>query len=249
MDEIKMFTALRPAAPGDAEEIRQRARARLEAALTAMPPGSPGQAIAARKSRRPLVLAGAVAVAAGAAVVGPAVLPASNSGSFITAAWAVQQNSDGTIKVTINRILTHQAALQADLRADGVPAYVRSVASCAWEPQGGLKQIRQDRHALASGKMHQDSRKIIIHPAAIPAGDAVFIGGSRFNSGWGLQLFLMPNDGPPVCVPNSHPPVGVPVPSPSPPPSPSPVASVSPSSSVSSPPSPSPSNSSSPPTR
>src|SRR5258708_14906144 len=110
MDEIKMFTALRPAAPDDADEIRVRARARLEAAITAVPARSPARAIATRKNRRPIVLTGAaVVVAAGAAIVVPAVLPAGHSGSYVTAAWALQPSADGTITVTINRALTHQA--------------------------------------------------------------------------------------------------------------------------------------------
>jgi hypothetical protein len=213
MDEIKMITALRPATPGDARQACERVRGRLEAAIAAAPARSPGRAISAHRSRRPVVLAGvAAAVAMGAAVVVPAVLPASRSGSFITPAWAIQRSADGTITVTINRALTHQAELQADLRADGVPAYVRSEARCnVWEPQGGFKQMRTDWRALlfpAPGNNDKNFSGIVIHPTAIPAGDAVFIGGSPMKYGLALQLFLMRGNHPPICAPSPHPRVG-----------------------------------------
>ncbi len=210
MDEIKMITALRPTAPGDAGQACERVRGRLETAIAAAPARSPVRATSARRSRRPVVLAGiAAAVAAAAAVVVPAVLPAGNSGSFITPAWAIQRSADGTITVTINRALTHQAELQADLRADGVPAYVRSEARChTWEPRGGFRQMRTDWRAMlfpAPGNNDKNFGAIVIHPAAIPAGDAVFIGGSPMKGGLALQLFLMRSNHPPTCVPSARP--------------------------------------------
>jgi hypothetical protein len=204
MDEVSIFTALRPAPPADAEKTRQRARLRLDAAITAA--GSPGSARALRKRRRPVVLsAAAVAAAACAAIVVPAVLPGS-TGSFATPAWAVQRSSDGTITITIRKTLSDQAGLQRALRADGVPAYVRSMSGCQyWEPQGGIKQIRQDWKALifpAPGNNDRDFGAVIIHPAALPKGEAVFIGGGALgHGGLALQLFVMRNDRPPVCVP------------------------------------------------
>jgi hypothetical protein len=211
MDEISMFTALRPPEPENADELARRAGARLQPVLSAPGGTSPGAAGPARRflaRRRPAVLAaGVLAAATGAAIVVPAVLPGGASGSFVTPAWAVHRKPDGTVTVTINKTLRDQAGLQRALRADGVPAYVRP-GRCTWEPQGGLKQARQDWKALdypAPGNNDRNFSEIVIHPAAIPSGDAVFIAGSP---GWqrgtvvylqSVQIFLMPNTRPPVC--------------------------------------------------
>lgn len=199
-----MFTALRPAPPADAEQTRQRARLRLDAALMAA--GSPGPARSFLRTRRPVVLAAAaVAAATCAAIAVPAVLPGS-TGSFVTPAWAVRQSPGGTITVTIRKTLSDQAGLQRALRADGVPAYVRSMSGCQyWEPRGGIKQIRQNWKAMmfpAPGNNDRNFGAVIIHPAALPKGEAVFIGGGALgHGGLSLQTFVMRNDQPPVCVP------------------------------------------------
>lgn len=205
MDEVSMFTALRPAPLDDASQIRERARARLDAELTA---GAPAPVRAHRRRRRPLVLAAtaaAVAAAAAAAIAVPTLLPGGPR-PFITSAWAVQPGQGGAIIVTINKTLRDQAALQRALRADGVPAYVRSMSGCKyWEPRGGLRQIRHDWKALdfpAPGNPDKNFGEIVIHPAALPGHDAIFIGGDEFDHGdLSLQLFVMRNNHPPVCVP------------------------------------------------
>jgi hypothetical protein len=87
MDEISMFTALRPPPPDDTEAIRERARARLDAALRQAHPGAVRPARRQRSRRRLGVLAaGAVAAAAGIAVAVPAVLPGNTSGASPAAA-------------------------------------------------------------------------------------------------------------------------------------------------------------------
>ena len=86
---------------------------------------SRGRTVRAR--RRIPVLAGALAVAAGAAVavtsLHPGTPPASHQPTAPLAAWTVAKQSDGTIQVTI-RELSNPAGLQRKLRADGVPASV-----------------------------------------------------------------------------------------------------------------------------
>jgi len=84
-----------------------------------------GRAVRAR--RRLPALAGALAVAAGAAVAVTSIHPgtpqASHQPTAPLAAWTVAKQSDGTIQVTI-RQLSNPAGLQRQLRADGVPASV-----------------------------------------------------------------------------------------------------------------------------
>lgn len=208
MDEISMFTALRPTPPDDLEQIRQRARRQLNEALTAS--ASPSPARASWRNRRTGLLAGAaVAAVACASIAVPAMLPGS-AGSFVTSAWAVRRSADGTITVTIRKALRDQAGLQRALRADGVPAYVRSMAGCRyWEPQGGIGQIRHDWNAMifpAPSNNDHDFSAIFIHPAKLPKGDTIFIGGGAVgHGGLALQLFVMRNDHPPVCVPGHGP--------------------------------------------
>ena len=134
MDEITMFTAIRPAPPADAGPGAARARIRLEEAFGAaggrrrgsgrMPAG-PGRF----RFRRPALLAGAAAAAAAcAAIVVPAVLPAGGAGSLVTAAWAVQRTADGTVTVTVTDVFD-LGGLQQALASDGVPARVITVAT------------------------------------------------------------------------------------------------------------------------
>jgi hypothetical protein len=141
MDEISLVTALRPAPPADAEQIRQRARSRLEVALTG---AGPHRRARLSRNRRWVVLGAAAAAAAIAAVIAvPAALPG-GGGSIVTKAWAVTRSPDGaTVTVTIKQTLSDQAGLQRALRADGVPAYVRPMSRCGeWLPVGGLEEIR-----------------------------------------------------------------------------------------------------------
>ena len=204
MDEISMVAALRPVPPADAEQIRERARIRLDAALTT---GGPYRRAGALRGRRSVMLAATVVAVVIAAVLAvPALLPG-GAGSFVTKAWAVQRGPNGTITVTIRKTLTDQAGLQRALRADGVPAYVRSMAGCKyWQPRDGLKQTRQDWKAMifpAPFNHDNNFSAIIIHPAALPKGYAVFIGGSAVPHGVAAQMFIMRDDGPPVCVPGA----------------------------------------------
>lgn len=135
MDEITMFTAIRPAPPAEAEPTRQRARIRLEGALGATGGRRRGSdrrraGLGRFRFRRPVLLAGAAAaaVAACAAIVVPAVLPSGGAGSLVTAAWAVQRNADGTVTVTLKDVFD-LGGLQQALASDGVPARVITVGT------------------------------------------------------------------------------------------------------------------------
>ena len=134
MDEITMFTAIRPAPPAEAEPTRQRARIRLEGALGATGGRRRGSdrrraGLGRFRFRRPVLLAGAAAaVAACAAIVVPAVLPSGGARSLVTAAWAVQRNADGTVTVTLKDVFD-LGGLQQALAGDGVPARVITVGT------------------------------------------------------------------------------------------------------------------------
>jgi hypothetical protein len=145
MDEITMFAAIKPAPPQESGPVRQRARARLEGAL-----GAPGGRRRGR-FRKPVLLAGAAAaIAAGAAIVAPAVLPAGSSGSVVTAAWAVQRDSDGSVTVTVSDVFD-LGGLQQALAGAGVPARVITVATNPATYTGPLVSANPVNRVTVSG--------------------------------------------------------------------------------------------------
>jgi hypothetical protein len=191
MDEITLFKTLQPPPTVDADRIREAARARLDSALNGLLGDSPGPARTPPRRRRRLALAaGAVAVAAGAAIAVPAILPAHDTGSLVTAAWAVQRNTNGTITVSV-RQLRDPAGLERALRAEGVPAYVRYIpeivvigkGNSEFEyPECGYNSLffsspRNLFDKVFSFPRASDIAKLsfIIHPAAMPPGSAVLV--------------------------------------------------------------------------
>jgi hypothetical protein len=105
---------------------------------------SGGRAVRAR--RRIPVLAGTLAVAAGAALAVITLLSgsqASHQPPAQLAAWTVTKQADGTVRVTIPVTvgeLRNPAGLQSTLRADGVPASITPIGqenpSCRRYPAG-----------------------------------------------------------------------------------------------------------------
>lgn len=197
MDEISMFTALRPSPPTDPGQIRRATRDRLDKALAESHRPS-----RMRGRRRSIVLAVGVAVAAGAAIVVPAVLPGGASRSFVTSAWAIQRNPNGTIKVTFDDA-RDPAGLQRALRADGVAAYVRhlsATSTCAYRQAGGPSEPRSIVQEVLPPPVSPNA--VTIRPSAMPKGAAVLIqvyvpGPDTLN----VAASLMSNDRFPVCLP------------------------------------------------
>jgi hypothetical protein len=194
MDEITMFATLRPAPPEQTGPARERARARLDRALSA-----PGR----ERFRRPVLLAGAAAViAACAAIVVPAVLPAGSGGSVVTTAWALQRNADGTVTVTLKDVFD-LGGLQQALADDGVPAKVITVPTNPATYTGPLVAANPATHVTVSGCFYpatggsfapapvQQSvvaqvvtapdapikALYVIHPSAMPRGSVLLIQG------------------------------------------------------------------------
>ena len=128
MDELQLFAELAPPPPADAQEKGTRAQARLTREI-ATAGALTGAAPASRKPRRRRrrIALGIAAAAAGAcaAIVVPAVLPGSSPTSFVTKAWAVQRNADGTVTMRITQFVFNGSTLQQALQAEGVPALVR----------------------------------------------------------------------------------------------------------------------------
>jgi hypothetical protein len=136
---------------------------------------SRGRSVRAR--RRIPGLAGALAVAAGAAVAVAALVPSGHQAprpaTARLAAWTVTRQADGDVQVTI-RELRDRTGLQAALHADGVPSYIAfagpAPAYCQVAPasQAQLQAIYQ---------FHPGSKDavLVIDPSNIPSGDGLFI--------------------------------------------------------------------------
>lgn len=131
-----------------------------------------------RARRRMPLVAGALAVVAGAALAVTALLPSSHQpGHPATArltAWTVASQANGNIRITI-RELRDPAGLQRTLRADGLPVNVSFSGpplnpSCQPYP-ASKRQLR------SVGKFHpgQKSAVLVIHPPALPDGAGLSI--------------------------------------------------------------------------
>ena len=147
-----------------------------------------------RARRRIPALAGALAVAAAAALATTSLLPgthqaASPRPTAQLAAWTVAKQADGTIRVTI-RELRNPAGLQSKLRADGVPASVTLIGhqnpSCQRYPASpGLLQrviartfeVLPTPHQGPPADMPDQALSLVvvmlIHPSALPSGTGV----------------------------------------------------------------------------
>ena len=155
---------------------------------------SRGRAVRAR--RRVPVVAGALGAAAAVAFAVSAAPPASHPVSgprAQLAAWTVDRQADGSIRVTI-RELRDPAGLQRTLRADGVPASVTFTdqrnPACQRYPGSGSQSQR--RHLLSSVASFGGARDVmVIHPTALPSGgglqiDTLFQHYPGFQVGVGL---------------------------------------------------------------
>jgi hypothetical protein len=202
MDEIKMFETLRPPAPDGTSQVRQAARSRLDKELA-----GPLRTRSAHRHRRALMLAGATATAAVAAVAVFGLLPGGGSGPFVTSAWAVQRNANGTITVTF-KDAQDAAGLQSTLQADGVAAYVRSLAptsTCVYQQVGGnAEAVSTIRKVLSppTGSAADSATAVTINPSAMPAGTAILIQVTVPGPGsLSVAPTLLGNDNPPTCAP------------------------------------------------
>jgi hypothetical protein len=161
---------------------------------------------AIRTRRRIPALAAALALAAGAALAVPTLLPSGHQPSHPAraqlAAWTVTKQADGDIRVTIHQ-LRDPAQLQRTLRADGVPVSVTFIGqpNPACQPYNFSGSPSQHRHLLGSMVTalpgHGNLRVLVIHPSAFPAGAGLAIAAGHPDQsprGGGVELTI----GPPV---------------------------------------------------
>ena len=147
---------------------------------------SRGRALRARR-RIPGLAAGALAVAAAAALAVTALLPASHQAGrqppAQLAAWTVSKQADGTIKVTV-RQLRDAAGLQRRLRADGVPA---SVTFFGHEPRACQRYPRMSAVLMAE-VFGGHGPPLVIDPEALPHGAGVQLNPGHYPHGAPIAL-------------------------------------------------------------
>jgi hypothetical protein len=221
MDEIKLFTSLKPDVPGDMEFSQMGAGARRQVVAAIRRRG--------RKWQMPMLAGGLTALVAGAAAAvvvltsggTPAPAPArQHYGTVVTAAWTVKENTDGTVTVEI-RQFADPARLQQVLRDDGINAFVREThlvskkvgkttytyLSCTYPYAAPNDAPQSVQHEVVTPDFPQGW---IIHPAAMPPGSALFLSGTPPMRG-GLEEASYPqvltNDQLPFCKP-AKPPAG-----------------------------------------
>jgi hypothetical protein len=159
---------------------------------------------AIRARRRIPALAGALALAAGAALAVPTLLPSDHQPSHPAraqlAAWTVVKQADGGIRVTIHE-LRDPAGLQRTLRGDGVPVSVTFIGQSNPACQPLDLSGSQGRHLLGSMVTslpgHGNLRVLVIHPSAFPADAGLAIAAGHPDQsprGGGVELTI----GPPV---------------------------------------------------
>ena len=144
---------------------------------------SRGRAVRAR--RRIPAVAGTLAVAAGTALAVTTLLPAGHLASSAhlpssarpgghpasvrLAAWAVAEQANGDIDVTINQ-LQNPAGLQATLRADGLPVNVSFSAPLSASCQPYAATTKDALRAVAHFNTSDGRAYLVIDPSALPAG-------------------------------------------------------------------------------
>jgi hypothetical protein len=174
MNELGLFTALRPEpGPVDVAEARNR----VVAGITGVP--------AHRRRTRFALAGGLAATAAAAAIVVPSVLPGGGGGAFTGTAWAVDRQSDGAVKITVEQQFHDPAGLERALRADGITAYVLTIPMVRAKPAGRwgvYPECFYDVPASASFSFEPANGGRVfrtwtwrIRPSSIPAGGALLL--------------------------------------------------------------------------
>ena len=225
MDEISMFTALRPPPPAGAETMRAAVLERVEGVLRDAGDAAPARPSRPRRRHRLLVAGGIATAVAAAAIVVPAVLPGGTNETFITNAWAVERNGDGSVTFSVSKQFDDPAGLQRALKANGVTAFViinRLIVGGSYT-YDACNYVNLDLEPDAIQKAvvtlggHVDALPDqvtwptwTLHPAAMPRGSALLIASwlpldRDTNNVSAMIPLVLRTDRLPTCTPNKPP--------------------------------------------
>jgi hypothetical protein len=137
--------------------------------------------------------------------------PARGTGTIRTAAFTLVEHANGTATLAINpNELLDTAALQNDLRQDGIPALVTSGSFCSSDPTPtGFSQVVSFNPPPPTSGFAQTQPgvqpTITFNPAAMPAGTELSFGDFQLSSGWQQADFVLMNTNSYTCT-NTPPP-------------------------------------------
>jgi len=224
MDEITMFSSLRPQAPAadDAAAIAVAARERLTATFNGRP--------SAPRWRLPSAVAAACATAAAVGLVlssggSPArTAPARtvHRVSIITADWSIKWNPSGTVTIKLLQAEANLTGLQQTLQSEGINAISRVIPMKAETVDGRTHQFPQCsynnlsqvslpvwRAIVTSSTPGGPGWTFVIHPSAMPAGSALYFQEYRLHTvnmgtiNIAFRFTVLTSDVLPACTPNS----------------------------------------------
>jgi hypothetical protein len=227
VDEITMFTALRPSPPAGVNAMRAAVLERVEDVVRAAGPAAPARPRRTRVPRRRhcLLAAGGIVTAAAAAIVVPAVLPGGSNSAIVTRAWAVERNTDGSVTFSVSKQFDDPAGLRRALKADGITAFVvvnrlivgESYAydACDYVNLDLEPDAIQKAAVTLGGHVDAPPDQVTwptwtLHPGAMPRGSALLIASwlpsnrATDNAGAMIPLVLR-TDRLPVCTPSKPP--------------------------------------------
>ena len=225
MDQVELFSTVRPPTPAedDVDRMCEQARERVTAEYRRP----------ARRRRRTIALAlsGAGLAAAGAAVVVMAVLPGGNARPrtpaasrstlqpFVAAHYTVRAHQGGTVTVTVTvGQLRDPAGLQRALAKEGVRALVRSIPgrsvsrtdhgithtdvfpACDYPGLAVEPPSVAIKALLPQPNGPTPGHVFTIRPSAMPKGSVVFIQTGLYD-----HIELLANGKLPPCVPSTPP--------------------------------------------
>jgi hypothetical protein len=212
MDELKLLEDFRAAVAPPDDEVLARARAGILAAGSRRPGSRAGSR--RRRVRWPqLAVSGAVIAAL--AVTLSIVLPGGAGGTFITKAWAVERNPDGTVTVTMDQQIQDPAGVQRALRADGINAWVQVNATAQGSQGGGqvcsyahlvkvpaaVQRAVITSNQVPAGSKGATQASWTIHPSAMPPGSSILFAdwvSSAFSAL--MNPAVLGTDTAPVCT-------------------------------------------------
>lgn len=172
----------------------------LHSTLAAEAP--PAGAVAVRRRRAPRArLVARVAVLAAVLAATLAILSTFNNGAS-TPAYAVTQNRDGSVTVTIDELVGVDGA-NGQLAALGVPIRVAAPEAGCQVPPGRFRsaplmpELRTRLYAYVSQPQHG----VKIDPALVPAGDTLLLAAREGQSGVVLLSVALYRGPAPACLP------------------------------------------------
>jgi hypothetical protein len=143
------------------------------------------------------------------------VLPGGADGTFVSQAWAVERNPDGTVTVTMNQQFQDPAGLQQSLQKDGISAYVQVNATSNGQPGGGpaCSYVHLDKAPTAVQKAVITTNQMpaepngatqvswTIHPRAMPPGSSILFA-DWVSSAFSALMYpaVLSTNATPVCT-------------------------------------------------